>query len=320
LASGLQAATIARLRLGFPTAPPDGFASPQPATRWLIMQEVRGHPEGLPLFVGTRFQILFHSPLGVLFTFPSRYSFTIGQQVVLSLGGWSPQIPPGLHVARGTQEFHSALFHFRVRGCHPVSPTFPGSSASFQATFAWLLQPRTRNLVRFGLFRFRSPLLTESHLISFPPGTEMFQFPGLAPRRVPPYEQRWVSPFGNPRIIACLPAPRGLSQAPASFIASCCQGIHHVPFVAINHRNLSTSRTRTPKRVGPRNRRLNQRSIEQSEPEGSDFDTATTTIPMRNVKDQGTVVPAASEELGRRVEANGLEPSTPCLQSRCSPS
>jgi hypothetical protein len=31
-----------------------------------------------------------------------------------------------------------------------------------------------------GLFRFRSPLLTESRLISFPPGTEMFQFPGFA--------------------------------------------------------------------------------------------------------------------------------------------
>ena len=32
---------------------------------------------------------------------------------------------------------------------------------------------------RFGLFRFRSPLLSESLLISFPPGTEMFHFPGL---------------------------------------------------------------------------------------------------------------------------------------------
>ena len=32
----------------------------------------------------------------------------------------------------------------------------------------------------FGLFRFRSPLLTESRLLSFPPGTEMFQFPGFA--------------------------------------------------------------------------------------------------------------------------------------------
>ena len=31
-----------------------------------------------------------------------------------------------------------------------------------------------------GLFRVRSPLLAESRLISFPPGTEMFQFPGFA--------------------------------------------------------------------------------------------------------------------------------------------
>jgi hypothetical protein len=32
----------------------------------------------------------------------------------------------------------------------------------------------------FGLFRFRSPLLTESSFLSLPPGTEMFHFPGLA--------------------------------------------------------------------------------------------------------------------------------------------
>ena len=58
--------------------------------------------------------MLFHSPLGVLFTFPSRYSFTIGQQGVLSLGGWSPQIPPGLHVARGTQDTYwsSSVFAY----------------------------------------------------------------------------------------------------------------------------------------------------------------------------------------------------------------
>ena len=34
-----------------------------------------------------------------------------------------------------------------------------------------------------GLVRFRSPLLTESRLMSFPPGTEMFQFPGFASPR-----------------------------------------------------------------------------------------------------------------------------------------
>jgi hypothetical protein len=42
---------------------------------------------------------------------------------------------------------------------------------------------------------------------------------------------RQVSPFGNPRIKVWLPTPRGLSQAPTSFIGSWCQGIHRVPLI-----------------------------------------------------------------------------------------
>jgi hypothetical protein len=57
----------------------------------------------LPLLVGIRFQVLFHSPSGVLFTFPSRYWFTIGRQVVFSLRRWSSQIPTRFHVSRGTR-------------------------------------------------------------------------------------------------------------------------------------------------------------------------------------------------------------------------
>ena len=41
------------------------------------------------------------------------------------------------------------------------------------------VQPLTQQWFR--LFPFRSPLLRESLLISFPPGTEMFHFPGFAP-------------------------------------------------------------------------------------------------------------------------------------------
>ena len=40
----------------------------------------------------------------MLFTFPSRYWFTIGRRVVFSLGGWAPQIPTGFHVSRRTWE------------------------------------------------------------------------------------------------------------------------------------------------------------------------------------------------------------------------
>ena len=42
----------------------------------------------------------------------------------------------------------------------------------------------------------------------------------------------WVSPFGYLRIKACLTAPRSLSWPTTSFIASNCQGIHHVRLVA----------------------------------------------------------------------------------------
>jgi hypothetical protein len=67
------------------------------------MQKARSHPSQQPKLprkllplVGTRFQVLFHSPPGVLFTFPSRYSCTIGRGQVFSLGGWSPRIQPEL--------------------------------------------------------------------------------------------------------------------------------------------------------------------------------------------------------------------------------
>ena len=52
--------------------------------------------------MGARFQALFHSPLGVLFTFPSRYLFAIGRGRVFSLGGWSPLLRAGFHVPGAT--------------------------------------------------------------------------------------------------------------------------------------------------------------------------------------------------------------------------
>jgi len=118
----------------------------------------------------------------------------------------------------------------QVRDCHPVLSTFPDRSPGAPSPLCGSYNPDL-HAGRFGLVHFRSPLLAESHLISFPTGTEMFQFPALAPFRVTSRTGR-VSPFGHLRIVACLPASRSFSQAPASFIASGCQGIHHMPFVA----------------------------------------------------------------------------------------
>jgi hypothetical protein len=79
----------------------------------------------LPLLVGIRFQVLFHSPLGVLFTFPSRYWFTIGRQVVFSLKRWSSQIPTGFHVSRSTREFRPrSLTYFAYGAITPFGYPF----------------------------------------------------------------------------------------------------------------------------------------------------------------------------------------------------
>ena len=73
--SGLRHATIALFRLGFPSAPYLKYLTlPVSVTRRTVLQKVRGCTyKVLPQFVNTGFQVLFHSPPGVLFTFPSQY-------------------------------------------------------------------------------------------------------------------------------------------------------------------------------------------------------------------------------------------------------
>ena len=62
------------------------------------------HFDVLCVLVSTGFQVLFHSPPGVLFTFPSQYYFSIGHRVIFRLGGWSPLLPTGFLVSRGTPD------------------------------------------------------------------------------------------------------------------------------------------------------------------------------------------------------------------------
>ena len=104
---------------------------------------------------------------------------------------------------------------FRLPGSHRLWPTVPSRSTRGLVCNSPALRPgRPYNPVmqarRFGLIRVRSPLLAESLLFSFPAGTEMVHFPALSstdlciqsgiPRDYP----RWVAPFGNLRVKACL--------------------------------------------------------------------------------------------------------------------
>ena len=76
------------------------------------------------MLVNIRFQVLFHSPPGVLFTFPSQYFSTIGHQVVFRLGGWSPHILIGFHVSDDTPDT-AALSLVSPKGLSPASVGFP---------------------------------------------------------------------------------------------------------------------------------------------------------------------------------------------------
>ncbi len=156
---------------------------------------------------------------------------------VLSLGGWSPQLPtnsPGFVVLRVSDRitplcstglspplvalsnaFESAICSCCVSG--PTTPTAPLARSG-----------------RFGLIPPRSPLLRDSRLISSRRATEMFQF-----ARCPPHclcIQQWVTrhdsggvaPFGISGLIARMQLPLNVSPVSASFIGLQRLGIHLV--------------------------------------------------------------------------------------------
>ena len=92
--------SIALFRLAFAAAPElYSLTLLFMVTRRSVLQKVHSHTVVLEFIVSIWFQVLFHSPPGVLFTFPSRYCFTIGRQGVFSLGGWSPLLHTGFHVS-----------------------------------------------------------------------------------------------------------------------------------------------------------------------------------------------------------------------------
>ena len=179
------------------------------------------------------FRISFTPRTGVLFTCPSRYSSTIGHRGVFSLGGWSPQLPTGFLASRRTQEhYYDQCLSFAYRALTVCGPPFQGSSAAFSSRVRRSYNPGVQAL-RFRLRPFRSPLLRASRLISLPPGTEMFQFPGFASacaddrtRALPGCP---IRPSRDHRVCA---TPPSLSQLTTAFIASLCPGIPHMPSLA----------------------------------------------------------------------------------------
>ena len=94
-------------------------------TRRSVLQKV--HDRGLiplSLLVNTGFQVLFHSPPGVLFTFPSRYYALSVTGSYLALEGGPPCFPPDFSCP-AVLWYRPAGSAFRLRVCYPLWRSFP---------------------------------------------------------------------------------------------------------------------------------------------------------------------------------------------------
>ena len=168
--SGLHILTLALLRLGFPTAPHlQCLTLPACTTRRTVLQKVRGSPNnGVPQLVNTGFQVLFHSPPGVLFTFPSQYYALSVTKEYLALEGGPSDFPQGfscpavLWILPLPIAFMYEALTLSGRASQPVPLTN-------QLTYA--VRNPSMHARWFRLLRFRSPLLPESMFLSFPPAT-----------------------------------------------------------------------------------------------------------------------------------------------------
>jgi hypothetical protein len=116
---------------------------------------------------------------------------------------------------------------FRLQGYHLLWPDFPDCSTN------------TYPITTTGLVPVRSPLLRESRLISIPPGTEMFQFPGFASHAYE-FSVRYCLRSGFPhseiagsKLVCQLPGayrrlPRPSSPSTAKASAICAYSLDHI--------------------------------------------------------------------------------------------
>ena len=97
-------------------------------------KSTRSRLDAVPQFIDTGFQVLFHSPPGVLFTFPSQYSALSVTKEYLALGGGPPDFPQGSSCLV-VLWIPPADFRFPLRGPHPLRPDVPVRLGSFRLTF-----------------------------------------------------------------------------------------------------------------------------------------------------------------------------------------
>jgi hypothetical protein len=184
----------------------------------------------LQLLVSLWFHVLFHSPSGVLFTFPSRYWFTIGHTGVFSLTRWSSRIHTGFHVPHATRDSASIL-EFSTTGLSPSMVQFSAASSNRRIPCRCPTTPAVKT-TGLGSSRFARRYSGNRFFFLF---LQLLRCFNSLRSLYPPYIFRWEllgCPIRKSTDQCLLPTPRSISSVTTSFFASVCLGIHHKPFVA----------------------------------------------------------------------------------------
>ena len=154
-------------RLAFASAPQlNCLTSLHIVTRRPILQKVRDQTITswwvvLSLLVSIQFQVLFHSPPGVLFTVPSRYySLSVTRSYLALRDG--PRIFTPDSTCPVLLWWYSRKIQFRLRDYYPVLYNFPEIFTYRFFSFMSTPKPQRYFYLWFGLMQFRSPLLPQS--------------------------------------------------------------------------------------------------------------------------------------------------------------
>ena len=173
-----------------------------------------------------RFQGLFHSPRRGAFH-PSL-TVLVRYRSHGSLQPWRV-VPPASRPVSRAGRYSGTPLRRPASAAYRALTVFGAPSQGTSATAARRVRgsynpagarPRGLGSARFAR-RYSGPLV----LISPPPGTEMFQFPGFASLRrvIPGIAPRWVPPFGHLGITACVRLPRAFRSLPRPSSPSCAQ-------------------------------------------------------------------------------------------------
>jgi hypothetical protein len=158
--------------------------------------------------------MFFFTPLtGVLFTFPSRYCFSIGYTLVFSLTRWSSLIHTEFHVLRATRDSVWLLL-LSTTGLSPPLVQLSTASSSFPNPSDCPTTPSTL-VYGLGFSRFARRYLGNRFCFLFLQLLRCFSsLSSLAPAYIFSRSFIQVAPFGYPRLNACFQLPEAFRRSP----------------------------------------------------------------------------------------------------------